>query len=94
MIDRNTYKLYNPDTKRAIINRYVKWEDWKVTYPSETMKMFREAHKEDLVPSIGEDIIPTSEPEDKMPVQIIPDEVERVRPNENSEKSSEFTYHK
>ena len=29
-----------------------------------------------------------------MPVQEIPDEVESVRSNENSEKSSKFTYHK
>ena len=29
-----------------------------------------------------------------MPVQIVPDEGESVRPNEKSEKSSEVTYHK
>ena len=29
-----------------------------------------------------------------MPVHVIPDEGESVRPNKNDEKSSEFTYHK
>ena len=28
---RDTYKLYNPDTKRVVVTRYVKWEDWKIT---------------------------------------------------------------
>ena len=72
----------------------VKWEDWKNTDPAETLKMFREAEKEDLVPCIEEDIIPTSEPEYKMPVHIIPDEGEIVRPNKIYESSSELTYHK
>ena len=56
--------------------------------------MFSQSHKEDFVPGIEEDIITTSEPEDKMPVQVIPDEKEIVRPNEISEKSSKFMYHK
>ena len=43
--------------------------------------MFREAHEEDLVPCIEEDNITTSEPEDNIPVHVIPDEVESVRLN-------------
>ena len=39
-------------------------------------------------------MIPTSEQDDRMHVHVILDEVERVRPNENSEKSSQFTYQK
>ena len=35
-----------------------------------------------------------SEPEKNMPVCVIPDEGERLRPNENSEKSIEFKYRK
>ena len=27
---RDTYKLYNTETKRVIITRDVKWEDWKI----------------------------------------------------------------
>ena len=64
-----------------------------MTDPAETLKMFCKAHKEDLVPGIQEDIIPTPEPENKMPVHITPDEEEIVRPNKNSQKSSQFTYH-
>ena len=55
--------------------------------------MFCDAHEEYLVPGIEEDTILTSEPEDKMPLPIIPDEGESMRSNENP-KSTEFTYHK
>ena len=91
---RGTYKLYNPETKRVIITRDVKWANWKMTNPVDTLNMFRGENKEDLVPCIEEDIIPTSEPEYKMPVHIIPDEGEIVRPNEIYENSSELMYHK
>ena len=63
-----------------------------MTDPAETLKMFCEANKEDLVTGIEEDVIPTSELEDKMPVHAIPDEGERVRPNFISEKSLDLTY--
>ena len=46
--------------------------------------MFRKAEKEDLVPDIEEEVIPTSKPEENMPVHVIPNEGERVRPNEIS----------
>ena len=61
---------------------YVKWADWKVTNPTEILKIFHKADKEDLVPGIEKHIIPTSEPEYKMPVHVIPEEEEIVRPNE------------
>ena len=56
--------------------------------------MFREAHKTYLVPGIEEVFIPTSEPEDKIPVHVIPDEGERVRPEKMYEQSLELTYYK
>ena len=87
---RDTYKLYNPETKRVVMTRDVKWEDWKITNPAEILKMFCKADKDDLVPGIEEDITTTSEPEDKMHVHVIPVEVERVRPNEIFLKSSEI----
>ena len=37
---RDTYKLYNPETKRFIMTRYIKWVEWKIIDPEETMKMF------------------------------------------------------
>ena len=46
------------------------------------------------MPGLEEEIIPTSEPEDKMPVNLITDEGEIVRPIEIYEKSSDFIYHK
>ena len=39
---RDTYKLYNPETKRVIMTRDVKWDDWKNTNLVETLNMFRE----------------------------------------------------
>ena len=88
---RGVYKLHNPETKIFIMTRDFKWADWKMTNPAETLKMLREADKEDLVPGIEEEILPTSEPDDNIPVHTTPDEGERVRPNEISEKSSELT---
>ena len=49
---RDTYNLYNPDTKRVIMTRHDKWADWKMTDEADTLKMFREAHKEYFVPVI------------------------------------------
>ena len=46
---RNTYKLYIIDTKRVIMTRDVKWDDWKINDSAETPKIFCDAHKEYLV---------------------------------------------
>ena len=46
------------------MKRDVKWAERKMTDPAETMKMFRNFHKEYLVLDIEEDKTPTSEPED------------------------------
>ena len=59
---RDTYKFYNHDTKRVVVTRGVNWVGWKMTDPAETLKMFRKAHEEYLVPGIEEDNIYTSEP--------------------------------
>ena len=90
---RDTFKLHNPETKRVIMTRVVNWVELKITDPAETLKTFRNSHKEGLVPGIEEYKIPMSDPEDKLPVNVIPDEEEIVRSNENS-KLSEFAYHK
>ena len=45
------------------MTRDVKWADWRMTDPEETLKIFCDAQKEDLVPGIEEDKIPMSEPE-------------------------------
>ena len=57
---RETYKLYNPETKRVVMTRDIKWADWKRTYLVETLKMFHKAKEEYLVPYIEEDKVPTS----------------------------------
>ena len=48
----DTYKLCNPGTKRTIMIRYIKWTEWKMTDPAETMNMFHDSNEEDLVPGI------------------------------------------
>ena len=62
------------------MKRDVKWADWKMTNTEKTLKMFCNAHSKYLVSGIDVCIIIASEPEDKMPVHIIPDEGESVRP--------------
>ena len=68
------------------------WDDWKKFDSAKTLKMLQEAEKDYLVPGIEEDVIPTSKIEENIPVHVIPDEGERVRPNEISDKSSDLTY--
>ena len=80
--------MYNHETKRVIMPRDIKSEEWKMTDSEETLKMFWEAHKEYFVLGTEKDNIPTSELEDKMPVNVTPDEGESVRPDENSDNSS------
>ena len=55
---RDTYKLFNLETKRVIMTRDINWEDWKNTDAAEILKMFREAEREYLVPGIEKDDIP------------------------------------
>ena len=62
------------------MKRDVKWADWKMTNTEKTLKMFCNAHSKYLVPGIEEENINDSEPEYNMPVHIIPDEGESVRP--------------
>ena len=42
---RYMYNFYNPETKRVIMTRGIKWADWKLTDIAETLKMLHDAHK-------------------------------------------------
>ena len=55
------------------MTRSIKWVDWKKN-PTETLKIFREVEKDELVPGIEEDIITMSKREDKIAVHVIPNE--------------------
>ena len=81
---RDTYYMYNPETKRVTMTRDVKWVEWKMTDTAEKLNMFRDSNEEYLVPDIYEDKIHTSKPEDKLTVNIILDVGEIVRLKENS----------
>ena len=41
----DTHKLYNSEIKRVIMKRDVKWEEWRMKYPAENLKMFRNQHE-------------------------------------------------
>ena len=60
------------------MSRYINWEEWKIINLEETMKMFRTMNKRNLIPGIEEVVgkDPTSklDPEDTLPVHVIPDE--------------------
>ena len=90
----DTYKLDNPETKRVIITRDVKWEEWEMTDPAENLKMFRDTHKKYLVPGKYENKITTSKTEDKLHVHLIPDEGESVRLKNNQIRQSSLTTRK
>ena len=42
---RDKYKFYNPETKRVIMTRNFKWAYWKMTDPTETLKIFLKSDK-------------------------------------------------
>ena len=72
------YKLYNPETKRVIISIDIKWSEWENNVPEETINMFRNLNENYIVRYIEEVIdqyiTPMSDPEDPIPVHVIPDE--------------------
>ena len=72
----------------------MQWEEWKKTDTVETMtmNMFRDSNKDDLVPVIQEEKIPTSKQEENISLKVLPDKGEIGRKNKIT-KSSEFTYH-
>ena len=41
----DTYKWRNPETKMVIMTRDIKWAEWKMTDPAETMNMFQNFHE-------------------------------------------------
>ena len=46
---RDTYMLWNLETNTVFITRDVKWEDLEISNLAETLKIFWEADKEDLL---------------------------------------------
>ena len=56
------------------MTKYITRAVWKTIDQGETMKVFCESNKYDLVLGIEEDKTPMSEPEDNLPVHVIPDE--------------------
>jgi hypothetical protein len=71
----DTYRVYDPETRKIRLTRDVKWAEWKRTDPSATMRIFEEDethHRRNPVGISEED----SEDEDEPPgpVTIPPDE--------------------
>ena len=50
----DTYRMYNPVTKRIILSRDVKWAEFKKIDPKENMDIFIKYNSTDTVPGIDE----------------------------------------
>ena len=53
----DTYRLYNPSTKRIILSRDVTWSDWQVTDPTKDMNIFTKYDSTEKVPGIDELVV-------------------------------------
>jgi hypothetical protein len=88
----DTYRVYDPLTKKVRLSRDVKWAEWKRTDPSETMKIFSKEHKNGSPAGISEE---DSDDERPTPPDIVPmDEDEdtassRVHETERNERDLE-----
>ena len=59
----DTYRLYNPSTRRIILSRDVTWSDWNVTDPTKNMNIFVQYDSTETVPGIDELIVDVKNPE-------------------------------
>ena len=53
----DTYRMYNPETKRIILSRDVKWAEFKKIDPKDNMDMFVKYNSTDIVPGIDESVV-------------------------------------
>ena len=53
----DTYRMFNPVTKRIILSRDVKWAEWKRTDPKSNMDVFVKYDSTDIVPGIDEVVV-------------------------------------
>ena len=81
------YKLHNPETKRVIMSRGIKWSEWKIPI-QRNHKDFCDLNEKELVSGIEEgveqDTTPKSDPEYPLPVDVIPNEEESTRTNKDT----------
>ena len=72
----DTYRMFNPATKRIILSRDVKWAEWKRTDPKSNMDVFVKYDSTDIVPGIDEVVVEIAKlPEiDKATIHLIPDD--------------------
>jgi len=94
----DTYRLYNPSTKRIILSRDVTWSDWKVTDPTKDMNIFTQYDSTEKVPGIDELVVDVKDGNffDKNKVYSVSDsktsmELSKNNSDQNDEKVVKMT---
>ena len=93
----DTYRMYNPGTKRIILSRDVTWGDWNRTDPRKNMDIYVTYDSTDTVPGVDEVIVDVKNLGEKesMDVQSLPDDYSgekfKIVKNEKIEPKSETT---
>ena len=72
----DTYRMYNPETKRTVLTRDVKWAEFKKIDPKDNMDAFIKYDSTDIIPGIDELVIEVKQVEDidKAEIHVIPDD--------------------
>ena len=83
----DTYRIFNPNTKRIILTRDIKWAKWKITDPKSNMDVFVKYDSSDIVPGIDEVVVGIAKlPEiNRSTIHLIPDD-DGYQNNEDSRK--------
>ena len=89
----DTYRMYNPGTKRIILSRDVKWAEFKRIDPKANMDVFVQYDATDTVPGIDEIVVNVQDgPDDNGGIVEIADDKnqdeEKVDENKNDQSDS------
>ena len=81
----DTYRLYNPATKRILLSRDVTWSDWKMTDPTKDMNIFAQYDSTVKVPGIDELVVDIKKDDgfDKNKVYSISETTAKYDKNDN-----------
>ena len=89
----DTYRMYNPETKRIVLSRDVKWAEFRKIDPKENMDMFIKYDSTDVVPGIDELVVEVKKIDEidenqKVKIHVLPEE--KNDKNVNVTKNSEM----
>jgi hypothetical protein len=89
----DTYRMYNPDTKKVILSRDVRWADWKCTDPYTELNVFRQVAKTKNETPVGIDDVASQRSVDSNAPHVIPDDLDDDK-SENLEVASQNGPHR